>query len=95
MPAEHRGGGWRKVTKTVDVDLTASADGVEVTGARAREPEPVEVAEPCYGCPCCTSWASMLELLRAAALAHRNPHPLLGAQCPTEQCLICALGVTW
>lgn len=97
MPsADHSGGHWRKVSRTVDVDLTVSGDGsVEVAGARAQAPEPVDLHEPCYGCSCCQDWARMLEQLRAAALAHRNPHPLLGPQCPTEQCLICALGVTW
>lgn len=95
-------GRWEKRTRTVDIEITAGPEGVEVTGV--HDPELAAVRsigadalppEPCYGCACCTSWATMLEQLRAAAAAHKNPHPLLGNRCPTEQCLICALGVTW
>jgi len=93
-------GRWEKRTRHVEVDFVAGADGVEVAGARDVTPSvapaaAAELTEPCYGCTCCTSWATMLERLRAAAAAHKNPHPLLGNVCPTEQCLICALGVTW
>lgn len=88
-------GRWEKRTRHVEVELVAGADGVQVAGTRDMPAAGDVPAEPCYDCACCASWAAMLEQLRAAALAHKNPHPVLGVQCPTEHCLICALGVSW